>query len=339
VSDNALFPVAARRTTMRCRMAGGVLAAALALLCLTNTLLLLSSQVPQLFHLDETAYGESYIFYDILHFQNTGEIYRDLSQPPYLPAQYSPLMYVLYSLPGQVLALENPLLGPRAMGLFAFLLCIAIVVSIVRVLIPVRYAWVWGLLLATSIIAFQQWGTWIISARGDLPGFALSSLALRLLLARSRYSALFAGLSAGLAVQFKITLVAALAAGFLWLLFYRRSRGLGAFAAAGALSSLGLYLVFWAREPRMLSQITALSPGIKDLPGASRLTFRAIREPVSLLSLLALPPIASRFSPRWALLFLFALISFVIAGLTELQAGANINYFFEALLALSRRRF
>jgi len=151
-------------------MAGGVLAAALALLCLTNTLLLLSSQVPQLFQLDETAYGESYILYDILHFQNTGEIYRDLSQPPYLPAQYSPLMYVLYSLPGRVLAVENPFLGPRAIGLFAFLLCIAIVVSIVRVLIPVRYAWVWGLLLATSIIAFQQWGTWIISPRGDLPG-------------------------------------------------------------------------------------------------------------------------------------------------------------------------
>ena len=320
--------------TMRPRIAGLVLAGSFALVFLAQSLLLFGSQLPGLFLLDETGYGDSYVLYDLRNFQNTGEIYRDLSQPPYLPALYSPLMYMLYSLPGRVVALENPFIGPRLIALTAFFLCISIVISIVRVLIPARHAWIWALLLTTSIVAFQQWGMWIVSARGDLPGIVFSLLTVRLLLARSRHAALFAGVSAGLAVQFKITLVAALGAGFLWLLFRRKWRELGAFTAAGTLSSLGLYFLFWAREPRMISQTTALSPGIMDLPGACRLTFRAIREPVALLSLLALPPTASRFSPRWALLFLFALISFAIASLAELQAGANMNYFLEALLAL-----
>ena len=63
------------------KIAGRTLSAALALVCLTSSLFLLSSQLFQLFLLDEAGYGESYILYDILHFQNTGVIYPDLSFP------------------------------------------------------------------------------------------------------------------------------------------------------------------------------------------------------------------------------------------------------------------
>jgi hypothetical protein len=183
-------------------------------------------------------------------------------------------------------------------------------------------------------LVFAIGKTGIISVRGDLPGIVFSLLSLRLLLARSRHAVLPAGLCAGLALQFKVTLVTALAAGFLWLLFRKRWRELAVFTTAGTLSSAGLYFFFWAREPRMLSQMTAIVPGIKDLPGLLKLSFKAIREPIALLALLALPPAGSRFCQRWTLLFLFALISFAIAELAALQAGANINYFFEALLAL-----
>jgi hypothetical protein len=294
----------------------------------------LSSQIPLIFQLDEVGYGDSYVLYDLVHFLNTGVIYRDLSQAPYVPSQYSPLMYMLFSLPGWIVSLENPFIGPRLFVLAAFLFCVAVVISIVRVLIPARYAWVWGLLLATSITGFQDWQNWLISLRGDLPGIAFSLLALRLLLARSRYAVMLAGLCAGLAMQFKITLVSALAAGFSWLLFQKRWRELAAFAAAGTLTSLGLYLLFWVREPRMVSQMMALSPGIADLRGCLKLTLKAIGEPITLLSLLAIPPVASHSWPGWAPLFLFAPISFVIGGLVDIQAGGNINYFFEALLAL-----
>jgi hypothetical protein len=211
-----------------------------------------------------------------------------------------------------------------------FLLCIAVVISIVCTLVPGRYAWLWGLLLATSINSMQDW---VVQLRGDFPGIFFSLLALRLLLARYRYATLFAGLSAGFATQFKVTFVTALAAGSLWLLFRKRWRELAVFATAGTLMFAGPYLLFWAQEPRMLSQILALSPGIKDVLGCVKLIYRAVKEPVVPLALAAFPMVVSVACPRWALLFVFALLSFLLSGLANVQAGGNINYFFELLFA------
>jgi len=83
----------------------------------------------------------------------------------------------------------------------------------------------------------------------------------------------------------------------------------------------------------MISQMTALAPGIRDVPGWVRLFSRAITEPVVLLALPTLPMVILRPWPRWRLLLLFILVSFGVAGLTDLQAGGNINYFHEGLLA------
>ena len=304
---------------------------ALVLLFLTGSLYVLSLQLGYLLLLDEAGYGDSYILYDVHHFDKTGVTYRDLSQPPYLPTQYSPLVYRLYALPSR-LASENIFLGPRLVALAAFSLCIAILLSIVRTLIPVRAAWWWGLLVALSITSLESWP---IQLRGDFPGIFFGLAAIRLLLVRSRHAVLAAGLCAGLATQFKFTYVAALVAGSLWLLFYKRWREFAVFVAAGICTSLGLYILFWLREPRMISQMTAVAPGVRDITGWAQLLSRAIREPVVLLALPALPLIVLRPWPRWRLLFLFILVSFGVAGLTELQAGGNINYFHEGLMALT----
>src|SRR5262249_4486269 len=162
-----------------------------------------------LYRMTEAGYGDSYVLYDVLHFQRTGVIYRDLSQPPYLPAQYSPLVYMIYSFPARP-ASANPFFGPRLIALGAFLLCVAVVVSIVRVLIPGRSAWLWGALLATSVTCMAPWP---LQLRGDFIGIFFGLLAIRLLLSHFRYTALLAGLCSGLALQFKITLVASLIAG------------------------------------------------------------------------------------------------------------------------------
>ncbi len=238
---------------------------------------------------------------------------------------------MLYALPSRV-ASENPFFGPRLAALAAFFLCVGMVVSIVRVLIPARTAWLWGLLIATSITGLE---TWPLQLRGDFPGIFFSLAAIRLLLVRSRYAVLLAGLCAGLATQFKITYVAALIAGSLWLLLRRRWKDLTVFVAAGASISAGLYLLFWLREPRMISQMMALAPGLRDFPGCIQLLLRAIREPVVLLALPALPLVILRRWPRSQLLLLFVLVSFGIAALTDIQAGGNINYFHEGLFALT----
>ena len=64
-------------------------------------------QQSSLLSLNESGYGDSYVLYDVLHFQKTGTIYRDLSRPPYFAAQYSPLFYVVYSIPGRVTGATN----------------------------------------------------------------------------------------------------------------------------------------------------------------------------------------------------------------------------------------
>src|SRR5215467_12078279 len=129
---------------------GHFTAGALFLFFLTGSLFLLVQQLAGLFRMGEAGYGDSYILYDVLRFHRTGVIYHDLSQPPYLPAQYSPLVYMVYSFPARP-ASGNPFFGPRLVALGAFLLCVAVVVSTVRALIPVRGVWLWGVLLATSM--------------------------------------------------------------------------------------------------------------------------------------------------------------------------------------------
>lgn len=297
---------------------------------LISCLITAHQQLSGFLSLTDVGYPDSYILYDILHFQNTGVIYRDLSQPPYLPSLYSPMVYILYSIPGKLVTFENPFVGPRILALAAFLLCIAIVVSIARALIPDRSTWWWSLLLAGSIGTISEWA---LQLRGDLPGVLFNLLAIRLLFSRWRWAALIAGLCAGFSTQFKITYVAALVAGSLWLLAQRRWRDFAAFAVGGACTFLGVYLLIWAREPRMLQQITALSPGVADVPGLFKILYKVLSQPVVLLATLAISPAILRAGSRWVLLILFALASLSIASLTDVQAGGNVNYFAEFLFA------
>lgn len=294
--------------------------------CLTTVI----DQSYGLFSLTDIGNGDCYILYDILHFQKSGVVYRDLSAPPYLPAQYSPLLYISYSIPGRIASFSNVFFGPRLLALSAFLLCVSIVMSISRSLIPARSAWSWALLLAGSIGVMRDW---VLQLRGDFPGIFFDLLAIRLLFGQSQWAVVLAGLCAGFATQFKITYVAALVAGSLWLIFRRRWQDFGRFAAAGILSSLGIYLLLWAREHRMLQQMMALSPGIADFPGLLALMYHVLREPVVLLAALAISPTAWRADSRWGLLTLFGLVSFSIAALTDIQVGGNVNYFYEALFA------
>jgi len=298
--------------------------------CVVSIELLIGMQAPRFFLLDDAGYGDSYVLYDVLHFQSSGVIYRDLSRPPYLPSTYSPLVYILYSLPGRIVHWGNPFLGPRLVAVAAFLLCIVMAASIAGALIPERSGRFWALLLGGSIACMYDW---VLQIRGDFPGIFLNLAAIRLLLVGSPWAVVLAGVCAGLATQFKYTFVAALAAGCLWLLVRRRWKDLARFAASGFLASAGLYLLFSLREPRMISQITALRIAFVDLTGCLQMIYTALCEPVVILAILAIPLASSRISPRWVLLFLFALTSFAIAGLLDLHPGGNINYFYEALFA------
>jgi hypothetical protein len=315
----------------RARRIAGLAAAATLFACFFLASLRLAALEGTRFWLQsEAGYGDSYILYDVDHFKKTGVIYRDLSKPPYLPAQYSPLVYMMYAIPGENSA-GNPFIGPRVVALIAFLSCVAIVLSLVRALVPLRFAWLWGLVLLGSIRSLEQWP---LQLRGDFPAIFFNLAGIRLLMSRWRYRAAFAGLCAGAALQFKFTYVAGIAAGFLWLALRRRWKELAHFVAAAAVTSAGIYALLWLREPAMASQMFALAPGIADFSGLLKLILQVVNEPMLLLVLPALPALLSSRQPRWLLLFLFALLSFILQGAADVQAGGNVNYFFEGLFAL-----
>jgi hypothetical protein len=305
---------------------------AILLFALSGALFNLGEQLAKFPLLKEAGYPDSYILYDIQHFQRTGVIYRDLSQPPSQPAQYSPMLYVLLALPGSLLPIENPFVGPRVIVFAAYLLCVVVTASIAHAIIPLRSTWLWGILLASSITCMTFW---ILQLRSDFLGILFELLSIRLLLSRSRWAILIAGICAGLALQFKITMIAALTAGILWLFLNRNWRLLLLFVLAGVTTFGGLYFFFSFREPRMIEQMTTLSMPIPEYRGLIDHIARTLREPVSLLAVAALAVIGGPLRPwrRWKLLLLFAAISFCIAASTDVQAGGNLNYFYEFLFS------
>ncbi len=307
---------------------------ALLLFGLSGALLLLIKVVAVFPTLGEAGYGDSYILYDVLQFRHTGVIHRDPSVLPYPPAQYSPLLYIVLALPGRIFETANPFLGPRVVILLAFAACVAVTGSIARALIPVRGAGAWGALLA-SAIGTMPGPAWVLMLRADFLGTAFSLLSVRLLLASGRWPALLAGMAAGVAFQFKITFVAALAAGSLWLLVLKRWRDLLVFATAGAVVALAPYLYFQLREPQTIARILVSDSILRDYRGLARLALTTAGQPVFLLALAALPGVMRRGLSHWWLLVLFATTSLAVALLTDAHAGGNINYFFEGLFALT----
>src|SRR5687767_5337305 len=141
--------------------------------------LVLVGIVQDLFVMEEAGYGDSYILYDVLQFQRTGIIYRDLSDPPYLPAQYSPLVYLSFALAGKIGSFANPFVGPRLVVLAAFAACMILTVSIVRFLVPMKLSVLLGICLAASLAIMWNWP---LQMRGDFPGIAFGLLSIRLLL-------------------------------------------------------------------------------------------------------------------------------------------------------------
>jgi hypothetical protein len=214
-----------------------------------------------------------------------------------------------------------------------YLAAVVAAALLARRMVPARGSWKLGALMAGSFVVAIPW---VMQLRGDFPGIACSLLALYFLMSSKPSDVWWAGLLAGLAPQFKITFVAAGAAGGLYLLVFRRWDQLWRFAVAAGLSSVGVYAVLAWREPGMLSNILMLRKMIQHPPGVVGFVREVLREPVFLLALatggaLVVPMLRQR-RPRWFLLGSYLGLGFVVAVCTSLQAGANINYFYELLL-------
>jgi hypothetical protein len=79
----------------------------------------------------------------------------------------------------------------------------------------------------------------------------------------------------------------------------------------------------------------AMSPGIYEVPGYLKIMHWVMSEPAVLVAALAVSPITWRSNSPWTLLLLFGAVSFSLAAVTDLQAGGSMNYFYEALFAIT----
>ncbi len=310
-----------------------VLVLALFSFCLASDLLTIAKQVPEFNRTGEVGYGDAYVLRTTQQLLKTGAIYESPETSKVIPpiAQYSPMLYHMMAAPARLASYTNPFTGPRVVAMFMFLMCVAAAAWLARALVPHPWAWGWSVLLALAMAPTRPW---IIFLRGDFSGILFSLIAIRLLLAKPRWCVPLAGLAAGFATQFKVTYLSAMVAGCLWLVWQRRWRSAAQFSGAAVASSLGIYVMFALREPRMLSQMFSFGTGIHEYGTLLVFALILLREPVLLLGFAGLACVALRGSARWWLLTGYLLISLVVNTMFDRQAGGGINYFFEALFAL-----
>ena len=295
---------------------------------------IITNQLPLLFLHESVGAGDSYILGSVESFRRTGVLYPALTAEHPVPTLYSPALYLMHALAWTALPATNPYIGPRLLELVWFLICILATALLSRTLVARRKAFPLALLLAGS---FATMSPWLLQLRGDFPGIACSLFAIYFLLSGGWRRAVLAGICAGLATQFKITFAAAAVAGALWLLLYRSWSRLAGFVVATGICSIGIYLLFMWRESEMAANIFMMSHVIPHLRGVVFFIRETLAEPVFLLGiatlLTMLIPLLVRPHPRWQLVAIFTAVSVAMAAVTSLQAGANINYFYEAMFA------
>lgn len=296
-----------------------------AALVLVTTLVKVAYTMRQL---DDAGYGDSYILYDVHRYVATGTIYKSLSDPPYNATVYGPLLYWVLGKTTAVGGADSPFFGSRLAVFGAWVGCVLLAGHLSAVLVQRRGAFAWGALLAACMPAVRPW---IPQIRADFFGIFFALLAIALLYRNRGWSDWGAACCAGLAIVFKMTLMAAFAAGLLWLLARRDYRRARRFACGAAAATGIIFWWFWRTEPRMFTQMLALRPLAPDLSGALDVIREASTQPVLLLALASLPWVLTRALHRWSLALVFLGVSLAIAAATSLHPGGNINYFFEGL--------
>ena len=307
-----------------------------ALLCLIGAARLVVFQSGQVRLIEEAAHGDLYNSVTVEQFLKSGRIYPELTGD-LLPSQYNPMVYCFIALPTRLFPAENRyLLGDRSSCWCLQARSCWALGSIARKLVPSSLA-----MPLTMVSALSYQTLWVSpgTLRGDFPAILCSLAAMRLLLARDGRLVIAAGLLAGFETQFKkVTMVTAAVSGFLWLVWRRDWKALAQFSAGALVTSLGIYSIFYVREPHMVQHFRMVfGTPVVDLKGAIEILKEVFQEPVFLLSLAMLPVALLRWPGRFLLPFkrFYFVVSFAIASATVVQVGASSNYFYEAMFVLA----
>ena len=284
-------------------------------------------------HADVT-YPESAIAHNAQLTAQTGRIYPSISQPPYTPAVYGPAYYLgleSSAVAGQ--SIDDVLVAGRILSFGAFCLLIIGVWLLARRLGASHLS---ATLAASLVFADPEFFRTDVSARPDLIALALATWAiLAALIDPDDWRPMAAaGMLASLAVLMKPSLVAASLALVIWLLRSRRWKSLAALAAGAAFAAFVCAGRLIMHGDPILGQTGLLTSGIDDPIGALGIMARETFHywPHVLIAAGAAwfvrRSLRADSSPR-SLAALYCIASWIIAALTLMNPGGNVNYLLE----------
>ncbi|HEX2721776.1 MAG TPA: hypothetical protein VHM24_02580, partial [Gemmatimonadaceae bacterium] len=287
----------------------------------------------------DVGYPDSATLLKVRELVHTGVLYGPFDKPPYLVTIYGPLTYILLAIFYSVAEAcgWDPQIAVRIGVLLSFVGCLTAVFAIARRAFGSATIGSLSVLFATSVVPFALWATQI---RGDFAGtfFSLSGTAFFLeSLDRRNHRIAYGGaiLCFAAALLTKQTFVAAPTAITVWLAFRKQWSAALLFAGGVVLLAVLGYFVVWLREPAMLEHYAAVQNPVLDFRGARAITIEAMRQLLVPFSVAGLVASLSETNPRTRPLIAVGAASWMIAGLTAAQVGANINYFAEPLLLSS----
>lgn len=287
---------------------------------------------PVLFDYWDAGYPDSYILHTARRFLNTGTIYHELGTDPMVPAIYGPATYLTFAAAWKLPAVGIPFFWPRVLPLLALLASAFVCASTARVLYRNRWAPWWA--FALTLYSCSP-GTFVWQTRGDFFACLLSLSAIRLLLAGSAGAAAVAGICAGLAPLYKLSYVSAMAAGAIVLLL-RRSRLLIPFLSAAVAVFVSTHLLTLLAQPFFVDH-HRLFFGIMSstLDGWRAIVKPALLSPAAISCAIVVVMFPAASLRGGGLLAAYGLISLLVAAVASTQVGANVNYFFEPLMAMA----
>jgi hypothetical protein len=286
-------------------------------------------------HADVT-YPEAAVAYNAHLAAQTGRVYPPISQPPYTPAVYGPAYYL--GLAGIARAgsldLDQVLLAGRALSLLAFGLVIAAAWFLARSLgAPALFA----TLAASLVFAEPTFFRMNNSARPDVVALALVAWAMVLAVRNTDYWRRFAlvGLLMSCSVMVKAPYVAGLLAVIAWLILSRRWKAVAAFFGGAFIPAAFFATWLRAHGDPLLGGAGLLEAGFTDPVGAILLIGREVfhywPHVVILIAVVALARNELRLNARRPgfLVALYCGLSWIVAALTLVNSGGNVNYLLE----------
>jgi hypothetical protein len=285
----------------------------------------------------DTSYPESALVQTARLASDSGRLYPGLDTPPYTPAPYGSIFYLVLAEAGKVCkgdAFETRLLL-RSIVFCSYMLLGLMGYLLARTAGASRSAAILG--AAAIWAAPQLWMFWNVSVRPDFPGLLLSLLGIWVVSRRDSPgfgSVILSGVCCGGAILIKQSFVAAPLAISLFFILRRSYRNFAVFAASGFLVGLLVIGYLTLRGEPVMREILVMGHSRFSLHDSVSILYSSLSVGLGVMVVAggvvgALSGLRSMSCWQSQLFSLYFLLALLFATVTLLNVGSNANYLFE----------